>query len=147
MALWIFQGNPDLFDVDEALLDPILHEQGMTWLVTSNKSKIKIGDEVLIYRTGRKNAIIGLCEVFEEPREQPPDPNVVRHWTAKAIEKGLQSRDRCWLEILEHHKHGISFETIKQTKGLEKVAIGTQQTNISTDPMQRKILRKLWAEL
>ena len=147
MALWVFQGNPDLFDVDSALNDPKLHEEGITWLVTTHKSKIKNGDEVLIYRTGRNNAIIGLCEVFDEPRNQPPDPNVVRHWKEKALEKGLISRDRCWLEILEHHPIGITYEKIQQTRGLEKVAIGTQQTNISIDPMQRKILRKLWAEL
>ena len=144
MPMWVFQADPELFDVDSAIQDEVLQEQGMTWLVRQHSKKIKDGDEVLIYRTGKNRAIIAECKVFDEPRVQPPDENVMKYWTEKAIKNGISPRNRCWIEILSFNLTGITYSTIKDTPGLESVSIGSQGTNIFIDPMERKILRKLW---
>jgi hypothetical protein len=62
---WIFQANPDRFDLEGALaaLDTI------RWRVPQRASEIVPGDPVVIWRSGRDAGIVGLGRVIEPPRE------------------------------------------------------------------------------
>ncbi|HTQ11321.1 MAG TPA: EVE domain-containing protein [Fimbriimonadaceae bacterium] len=57
MATWIFQGNPDMFEVDKYL-------EGRTsiqWLVRQYRRFVKAGDEVYIWRAaGKKRGVRGI---------------------------------------------------------------------------------------
>jgi hypothetical protein len=55
---WIFQGNPDEFDIDGYLAS---RPAQVSWLVTRYAADIAIGDRVFLWRNkGKKNAISGI---------------------------------------------------------------------------------------
>jgi predicted RNA-binding protein with PUA-like domain len=71
---WLFQSNPDLYDIRGALRS--LKEQ--VWSVRRFADEIRVGDPVYIWESGRHGGIVGLAEISEparllpEPEEQLP---------------------------------------------------------------------------
>lgn len=61
--IWIFQANPRLYNIDQALLS--LPE--MTWLVSSHKEHIGPGDKVFLWKSGPEAAIIAEASVLAPP--------------------------------------------------------------------------------
>jgi len=59
---WVFQGNPDIYDINTAIKDKKLE----TWSVKSHKTKIKIGDKIILWFTGGKSGCYALAEVSSE---------------------------------------------------------------------------------
>jgi hypothetical protein len=58
MRAWVFQGNPDDFDLDAYLLSAPTQ---FPWLVTRYSNEINPGDHVYIWRTqGKQKAIAGV---------------------------------------------------------------------------------------
>ena len=58
MRTWIFQGNPDEFDLDGYFA---IAPTEIPWLVTRYSSEIMIGDRVYIWRTqGKQKAVAGV---------------------------------------------------------------------------------------
>jgi len=60
---WIFQGNPDQFDVDSY----IKVRQEIMWSVRQHKDHILAGDRVLIWRSGATGGVIADCSVLAPP--------------------------------------------------------------------------------
>ncbi|MGB8167316.1 MAG: EVE domain-containing protein, partial [Chthoniobacteraceae bacterium] len=60
---WIFQGNPDQFDVDRYLRD----RQEILWSVRQHKDRILAGDRVLIWKSGASGGVIAECSVIAPP--------------------------------------------------------------------------------
>src|ERR1051325_4068493 len=70
MASWLFQSNPELFDLASAI--KALDEQ--TWLVNQHAKAIHAGDKVFFWETGKNAGIIGVGTILSEPTEIPEDP-------------------------------------------------------------------------
>ena len=81
MRTWIFQGNPDTFDI-QGYLNVVVDD--LKWTVSTNANEIKRGDRVYIWEaqgSGKGNAgIVAECEVLEEPRLQIDDPRSTPFW-------------------------------------------------------------------
>ena len=60
---WIFQCNPDSFDYGNALKNNLID----TWTVSAHKDKIKVGDKVIIWVTGKNTGCYALAQVTSEP--------------------------------------------------------------------------------
>ena len=79
ISVWIFQGNPNRYDVLNALND---NEIGNTihWLVKQHKNKIHKGHMVLIWMSGKEAGIYALARVECEPSlmvENQPEKKVL----------------------------------------------------------------------
>ncbi len=59
---WIFQGNPVLFDVDQYLTS----RRDIRWSVRQHRSDVKVGDKVLIWRSGENSGVVAICVVQSE---------------------------------------------------------------------------------
>jgi hypothetical protein len=81
---WIFQGNPDEFDIDGYLAT---RPARVVWLVTRYASEIAAGDRVYLWRNqGKIKAIPGViaeCIVSGEPQLRGEDPEGVHFWREK----------------------------------------------------------------
>ena len=66
ISVWIFQGNPNRYDILNALSDK---EIGNTihWLVKQNRNKIHKGHLVLIWMSGKESGVYALARVECEP--------------------------------------------------------------------------------
>lgn len=62
-SFWIFQGNPDIFDMEKY----INSKEDITWTVTRYSDEIEVGDEVFIWRSGENAGIIALANVISRP--------------------------------------------------------------------------------
>jgi hypothetical protein len=100
MPSWIFQGNPDDFDLDAYLAtNPIQ----LPWLVTRYGSEIKPGDRVYIWRTQGKQkgtaGVIAEAEVIAAVALRLESPDAVPFWRAGAPEK-TEMRPRTLLRLV-----------------------------------------------
>jgi hypothetical protein len=60
---WIFQANPDNFDIDEAIGE--LKE--ITWKVNRYKDRIHAGDIVYLWKSGENAGIVAVGKILTEP--------------------------------------------------------------------------------
>ncbi|MEB3120065.1 MAG: EVE domain-containing protein [Snowella sp.] len=67
---WIFQGNPNLFDLKSALSEL----DQLTWLVKQNKKQIHAGDRVFFWQSGNEAGILGTGIIISEPEIQLENP-------------------------------------------------------------------------
>ncbi len=63
---WIFQGNPNQFDVDGY----IRGRQEILWSVRQHKDHILAGDRVLVWRSGATGGVIAGCSVLAPPSKE-----------------------------------------------------------------------------
>jgi hypothetical protein len=81
MRAWIFQGNPDRFDIDGYLA---ARPAEFLWLVTRYESDISIGDRVYLWRNqGANGAVAGVVAegiVTALPTLRVQDAESLRHW-------------------------------------------------------------------
>jgi len=71
MAHWIFQGNPKLYRV----LDAIWDFERLPWSANQHRDEIFPGDGVLVWMSGQDAGIYAIAEVLEAPTqwEELPD--------------------------------------------------------------------------
>jgi MrcB-like, N-terminal domain/EVE domain len=62
---WIFQANPEFFDIDGALSE--LDE--LSWLVNQHAEEIHEGDRVFSWRSGSQGGIVATGTILTEPHE------------------------------------------------------------------------------
>jgi len=101
MNSWIFQGNPDVFDMTEYLSknDDIL------WSAKQYRSEIEVNDEVFMWRAVGKNkkarsGVIAVAKVVEKPYERVDDQKGIHLWIkkpakSKYMRAGLKIIHRC----------------------------------------------------
>lgn len=80
MNYFIFQGNPDQFDVDTY----ITTREEINWLVRQRAKEVNVGDKVFIWRaSGKKKLISGVvavAEVTADPQPMPDDISAQNLW-------------------------------------------------------------------
>jgi hypothetical protein len=66
---WIFQANPDLYDIDRALesIDTI------KWRVPQYTAEIRAGDVAALWRSGAEAGVIGVARVMGSPTQSAKD--------------------------------------------------------------------------
>jgi hypothetical protein len=82
MRTWMFQGNPDGFDIDGYLTTRPIE---LPWLVTRYADEIAVGDRVYIWRTqgsmeGGNAGVIAEAEVITAATLRPESPDAVPFW-------------------------------------------------------------------
>jgi len=68
--VWIFQSNPDYYDIDRALQE--LSE--IEWTVRQHRKQVEAGDRAYIWRAGADAGIVAVGSVLTDPTESLPDP-------------------------------------------------------------------------
>ena len=67
MTAWIFQSNPDRYDLPGALRESSVE----TWLANQHRSEIKAGDTAYLWETGKQSGILAVATVLSEPAMMP----------------------------------------------------------------------------
>lgn len=100
MRTWIFQGNPDEFDLDAYLATAPVQ---FPWLVTRYGNEISVGDRVYIWRAqGKQKTIAGIiaeAEVIAPVALLPESADAIPFWRADAS-AATEARPRAILRLV-----------------------------------------------
>ena len=122
---WLFQGNPSLFDVEQALKDKVL----TSWRVNAHKEKIKPGDKVIIWASGDRRGCYALCEVESNVREDIVNEDEVPYYKEELKDEPF---DQVELRVTHNlSERPITYEQIKEIEDLKDLKIGNQGTNFA----------------
>ena len=136
---WIFQANPNKYDIDRALTN--LDE--MTWSARQHVDRLKPGDMAYIWRSGKESGIIAKIELTDGAREREADPD---QETYTLDPEALPSRDvRVVGKIVARFDPILSKPQIAETPGLENLSILRyhQGTNFAVTRTEAEILESL----
>ncbi len=119
---WIFQGNPNVFDFETAIRYSLLED----WTVSAHKDKIKIGDKVILWISGKNSGCYSLAEITSEPHiiSNSKDSHLWKAQDANPLKSGI----RITHNLIDNP---LLWNKIKDTKGLEQLKVGNQGTNFS----------------
>ncbi len=124
---WVFQGNPQEFDVERGLREALTD----SWKVTAHKNEIKKGDKVILYVTGKEAGCYALAEVTSDVYEERPQRD------DKLWRKGSKGEYGVDIEFTYNLlDHPILKDELKSNKSLAKLKIGTQGTNFAATEVQ-----------
>ena len=122
---WIFQGNPDTYDIKNALIEG--HLRG--WKVESHKDKIKIGDRVIIWQTGNQAGCYALAEVTSNVGFFIEATDELQHYIAPQT---TGETERVKLKIVKNlSEHPILWSQIRDLPEFSNFNAGNQGTNFS----------------
>ena len=149
MNHWIFQANPDTFDVDSYL------RQSSTFVWTVRQrylaDRMLVGDQVFIWRAGGKrraiSGIVALGELTGTPREMEDDPASLKFWRGKRPPRialrveGMVLRKCIGLEEIVRRESLINDSTVRNMLILKTG--GATRTNFLIEGTEGKRLKSL----
>jgi len=150
MAAWIFQGNPNTFDVDGYLEQC---NSSVLWLVRQHGKEIAVGDTVFLWRSegdGKQpGGIIAELVVVEPVVAQTDDPESRPFWRGEsgaAAAVALTPRVRLRLLRLASKREVLKRDWLKEDAVLKSLGIlkMSQNTNYPVKPEELARLRALW---
>ena len=131
---WIFQANPNAFDVETALKNNLLE----SWTVTAHKDSIQVGDKVILWVTGKKSGCYALAEVTSQPQIElkSKDSHLWKSEDKNPLKAGIK---------ITHNlvANPILTEEVKKHKALEKLKVGNQGTNFGATKKEYKQILSL----
>jgi hypothetical protein len=122
---WVFQGNPNIYDISTALKAGHLK----SWKVAAHKDKIKIGDQIILWQTGRKSGCYALAEVTSEVKIFEEEINEQQYYTEAST---ANAAERVQIKIIKNLvEHPILWQDIKENTTFLNFKGGNQGTNFS----------------
>ena len=134
---WIFQGNPKIYNMQEALVSNSIK----TWTVSSHKDKIKIGDKFILWQTGIDSGCYALGEVASEVKMMKEEDEEMKYYfspTSKIENNRVQI-------IINHNvtDKPILWNKIKDEEVFKNFKGGNQGTNFSATKDEYEAMIKL----
>jgi hypothetical protein len=140
--VWIFQANPNRYDILNALSDdgigPEIH-----WLVNQHINEISKGHLGLIWLSGSEGGIYALTEIISNPQFMR-EPDIEEKYWLDSSDKGKEKL-RVKMRILKNLVNNPVYKNdIKNTPGLENMSIFRyrQGTNFPVTPEEWQLLKK-----
>lgn len=124
---WIFQGNPKIFNIIDALKENNL----ITWSVKNHKENIRPGDKIILWIVGKNSGCYALCTVKTEVKKMKDYEVEEKYY----IEKNINVEDNKVEIKIDYNlaKNPILLNDIKNKLELSNFKGGNQGTNfIST---------------
>ena len=126
---WLFQSNPKVFDLKEALRFDAVH----TFAVVSHKKRIAMGDKVILWQTGKEAGIYGLASITSEARESNLSEKEAKFYkklpASPTLRVGLQIDYNFWNKPL-------TKELLSDNKAFEDLHAGLPGTNFTATKAQ-----------
>lgn len=127
---WIFQSNPEIYNIEEALRAG----QIKSWKVAAHKNKIKPGDKVILWKTGKSAGCYALAEVNSEVGDFEEDDSEKGYYT---VPDSTESTSRVKLNIDKNlAENPVLWDKIKDLPGFEKFKGGYQGSTFSATKEQ-----------
>lgn len=136
---WIFQGNPNIYDVRAAVT--ALQED--TWLVLQHRDEIEPGDRVYIWESGPEGGIVAIAEVIDRATEREEGAESAPF--IRDFEKLGGTQPRVRLRILEALDPVVKRADISSNPELANLSIlrQSQGTNFPVTKREAEVIEDL----
>ena len=149
MKTWIFQANPDDYDIDDYLAS---RPAEVVWLVTRYADEVEVGDRVYLWRNqGQQKSVAGIIAeaiVTAPPIVRGEDPDGVRFWRIQGP-RATAPQVRVGMRLLKvaTAREVIRREWCKDDPILRHLANMRMPagTNYPVTPEQARRLSALWS--
>lgn len=140
--VWIFQTNPERFDILNAMADEALNED--VWLVNQNKDNIRKGDIMLIWMSGKEGGIYAVTDVMSNPEYMFDSSESTKYWLSEEDQnkKKLRVKFKYKLKLINNP---ILKDELKNIPELKNLAIFRQPqgTNFPVSNKEWEIISNL----
>jgi hypothetical protein len=99
--VWIFQANPNRYDILNALDDEQITED--VWMVNQHKDEIKKSDVGLVWMSGKEAGIYEVIDILSDPEFLVESPVSASYWTDEDDKLQARLRIRYTHRIKLHH--------------------------------------------
>jgi len=135
---WIFQGNPNYYDVAAALRDDAVR----SWEVKQHKKEIQLGDRVILWITGEESGCYGFATVVSDVQVSEEDPKEVPYWKDPTQRGGLTERVR--IRVDNNLWNSPVYRTeLDRLSGFSDFPAGRQGTNLGITEDHFKAIQDL----
>jgi predicted RNA-binding protein with PUA-like domain len=123
MKYWLMKVEPSAYDIDRLERDGTTSWEGVrNYLARNYMREMKVGDKVLFYASNAKpSGVTGLAAVSQAARPEPADDT----WSMVDI------------RFVEKFREVVPLETLKATRGLEKMVVTQKGSRLSVQPVQK----------
>jgi predicted RNA-binding protein with PUA-like domain len=123
MKYWLMKVEPSAYDIDRLERDGTTSWEGVrNYLARNYMREMKVGDKVLFYASNAKpSGVTGLAAVSKAARPEPADDT----WSMVDI------------RFVEKFREVVPLETLKATRGLEKMVVTQKGSRLSVQPVQK----------
>lgn len=140
--VWIFQANPNRYDILNALADNEIGEE-KHWLVNQYKREISKGDIGLIWLSGKEGGIYAIAEIISNPEKTVPSEKEEKYW----IDSDDKNKSKLRVKMIIKFNllnNPIKKEDLRKTVGLESLSIfkQSQGTNFRVTKSEWEIIKK-----
>lgn len=144
---WLFQANPDSFDVSGYLS---LHPAKITWLARQHREEIDVGDTVFLWLakgSGKVSGVIAECRVAGRVTDRADDPASLPFWKLVPVAGNSEPRVDLLILRIAGDREIIKRDWFQEDPILRHAAIIRQSagTNFKLNAQQALRLRVLWA--
>ncbi len=138
VSTWIFQSNPNLFDLPAALAEV----EEMTWVVRQHGKDIHPGDTVYLWESGKDAGILARATVLTEPAEIAEDEDTVRFMKKGGHFAEVERRVRIRFDDVFHPRLSraqlLAHPVLKELR----ILVSAQGTNFKVSDEQAHILEE-----
>src|SRR6266511_2159473 len=123
MKYWLMKSEPEAFSIDDLERDGKTSWDGVRNFQARNfMREMKVGDKILFYASSADpSGITGVAEVSGEARPEPKDAT----WSMVDI------------RFVEKFPQIVPLETLKATRGLEKMVVTKKGVRLSVQPVTK----------
>jgi predicted RNA-binding protein with PUA-like domain len=124
MKYWLMKSEPSAYSIDDLQRDGTTTWNGVRNFLARNymRDHMKVGDKVLFYASNAKpSGVTGIAQVSGAARPEADDPT----WSMVEI------------RFVEKFKAIVPLETLKQTRGLEKMVVTQKGSRLSVQPVTK----------
>ena len=124
MKYWLMKSEPSAYSIDDLKRDGTTSWDGVRNFQARNFLRdMHAGDPVLFYASSAEpSGVTGIAEVSREARPEPEDPT----WSMVD------------LRFVERFREIVPLETLKKTRGLEKMRVVQKGTRLSVQPVDKR---------
>jgi len=134
---WIFQGSPKIYDVVGSLKDEALK----SWSIKAHKDKIKIGDKIIIWVTGKNSGCYALAEVTSDVEKKKDDIEEKKYYKTK---RDNVPSDQVEIKIIHNlYDKPITKGEIDKIPELKNLKVGSQGTNFSLSEKEYFLIKEM----
>src|SRR4051812_27405117 len=127
---WVFQANPDIWDVDAA----VRNSAELRWLVRQYHRQISRGDRVYMWRSGPDGGVVAIAKTISDPELLPPDDVTLRY--AREDAKFEDAQLRVELELTGVLERTLTKDELRADARTSRLSVleRPQGTNFPVEP-------------